>query len=177
MAIGCAKPLNEHDINTSHKGMAEHALLVLHETNRLTDKRHIIFAEQFGDERYETPRHIRKRRRGTSAAVACRFFQPDAKQACVTDPMIDLAVELRRPAVALRWLPPPITAILLPFATQANHARLTGRRDGMSGHARPAYDAAQRQTKSLDRGSGPGASLLFLRAIGSFRSDTNGHEG
>jgi alpha-ketoglutarate-dependent 2,4-dichlorophenoxyacetate dioxygenase len=60
LAIDCAKPLDGRDIDASHEGMAKHAVLVFRD-QPLTDEQHIIFTKQFGDERYETPRHIRKR--------------------------------------------------------------------------------------------------------------------
>jgi alpha-ketoglutarate-dependent 2,4-dichlorophenoxyacetate dioxygenase len=60
-AIDCAKPLDGHDTDAIHEGMAKHAALVFRD-QPLTDEQQIIFTKQFGDiERYETPGHIRKR--------------------------------------------------------------------------------------------------------------------
>jgi alpha-ketoglutarate-dependent 2,4-dichlorophenoxyacetate dioxygenase len=165
-AIDCTQPLDAHDVDAIHEGMARYAVLVFRD-QPLTDEQQLAFTTRFGDlERYETPGHVRKREQERLGAGIADFSNLTRNGALMNPDdrvwLFKLGDRLWHSDSSFR----PITA---------GYSLLSGRtvpaRGGETEFAdmRAAYDALDEETKAEIEDLVCEHSLIYSReAIGFF---------
>jgi alpha-ketoglutarate-dependent 2,4-dichlorophenoxyacetate dioxygenase len=165
-AIDCTQPLDAHDVDAIHEGMARYAVLVFRD-QPLTDEQQLAFTTRFGDlERYETPGHVRKREQERLGAGIADFSNL-TRNGALMDPndrvwLFKLGDRLWHSDSSFR----PITAgySLLSGRTVPAHGGETEFAD-----MRAAYDALDDETKAEIEDLVCEHSLIYSReAIGFF---------